>query len=52
MLFPKSLIFNFSRNLDKKAGQNAEKPGTPGQAFSEPPLNDLVEALELLSEED
>ena len=32
--------------------QNAEKPGPSGQKFSKPPLKELNEALELLSDED
>ena len=32
--------------------QNAEKPGPSGQKFSKPPLKELDEALELLSDED
>ena len=30
---------------------NAEKPGPPGQKFSKPPLKELDEAFELLSDE-
>ena len=32
--------------------QNAENPGPSGQKFSKPPLKELDEALELLSDED
>ena len=32
--------------------QNAEKPGPSGQKFSKPPLKEVDEALELLSDED
>ena len=32
--------------------QNAEKPGPSGQKFSKPPLEELDEALEVLSDEE
>ena len=32
--------------------QNTEKPDPSGQKFSKPPLKELDEALELLSDED
>ncbi len=32
--------------------QNAKKPGPSGQKFSKPPLKEVDEALELLSDED
>ena len=40
-----------ARQKAQKAGQNAEKPGPSDRTFSKPPLDDLDEALELLSGE-